>query len=161
MKELWDQHGYDHLALSRQNLRDQAARLEKSLGNAAGNIVSNVRRRQRNEVERNDIESTVNIENFSTEQNANQAYQGTNLHINQPSTPPGPVKTQQSEEERALMEKASQMFGLVYTQPGNYENREIDTRTKERPTKNDIEIINNTVTKLVNQSSAVSPIEIG
>lgn len=32
MKELWDAKGYESLGLSSQNLRDQAARLEKSLG---------------------------------------------------------------------------------------------------------------------------------
>jgi hypothetical protein len=31
MKELWDERGYAYLGLSCQNLRDQAARLEKTL----------------------------------------------------------------------------------------------------------------------------------
>ena len=42
MKELWDKMSYEHLDLSSHNLRDQAARLKKSLGNAASNIVSRV-----------------------------------------------------------------------------------------------------------------------
>ena len=32
MKELWDQMGHEDLGFTKQNLRDQAARLEKSLG---------------------------------------------------------------------------------------------------------------------------------
>ena len=32
MKELWDAKGYGELGFSNQNLRDQAARLEKSVG---------------------------------------------------------------------------------------------------------------------------------
>lgn len=32
MKELWDLKGYKDLGFSGQNLRDQAARLEKSMG---------------------------------------------------------------------------------------------------------------------------------
>ena len=32
MKELWDQMGHEDMGFTKQNLRDQAARLEKSLG---------------------------------------------------------------------------------------------------------------------------------
>jgi hypothetical protein len=32
IKELWDERGYEYLGLSCQNLRDQAARLEKTMG---------------------------------------------------------------------------------------------------------------------------------
>lgn len=38
MKELWNQHGCEYLAIPRKNLRNQAAPLEKPLGNAANNI---------------------------------------------------------------------------------------------------------------------------
>ena len=36
MKELWDEAGYADLNLTSQNLRDQAASLEKTLGNVGG-----------------------------------------------------------------------------------------------------------------------------
>ena len=55
MKELWDQHGYEYLAIPRKNLQNQAARLEKSLGNAANNILDKVGRRQGDETKRNKI----------------------------------------------------------------------------------------------------------
>ena len=32
VKELWDDSGFGHLDLTSQNLRDRAARLEKSMG---------------------------------------------------------------------------------------------------------------------------------
>ena len=38
MKELWDDLGYGELGLTAQNLRDQAARLEKSLGSIKGTM---------------------------------------------------------------------------------------------------------------------------
>ena len=49
MKELFDQAGYEHF--TRQNLGDQAAHLEKLLGNVTGNVSSKVGRRRRNELE--------------------------------------------------------------------------------------------------------------
>ena len=51
MKELFDQASHEHLGFTRQNLRDQAAHLEKSLGNVTENVSSKVGRRQRNELE--------------------------------------------------------------------------------------------------------------
>lgn len=47
MKELWDERGYEYLGLSCQNLRDQAARLEKTMGdtiviNSGNGIKENV-----------------------------------------------------------------------------------------------------------------------
>ena len=37
MSELWSERGYSDLGLSSQNLRDQAARLEKTFGNVQDN----------------------------------------------------------------------------------------------------------------------------
>ena len=41
MKELWDDSEYGNLQLTEQNLRDQASRLEKTLGNVTEVIVNN------------------------------------------------------------------------------------------------------------------------
>ena len=38
MNELWEEMGYENLALTSQNLRDQAASLEKTLGNVVETI---------------------------------------------------------------------------------------------------------------------------
>ena len=52
MKELWDDMGYAEIGLSSQNLRDQAARVERTLGNVKDTIRANVgcgkRERSRN-----------------------------------------------------------------------------------------------------------------
>ena len=53
MKELWDEMGYENLALTSQNLRDQAARLEKTLGNVAETISRRVGMREKQTREEN------------------------------------------------------------------------------------------------------------
>ena len=42
MKELWDEAGFENLALTRKNLRLQAARLEKSIGDVGYLIAASV-----------------------------------------------------------------------------------------------------------------------
>ena len=49
---MWDDLGYQHLAFSSQNLRDHAAALEKTLGDAASDIVSRVGRTERRDQEK-------------------------------------------------------------------------------------------------------------
>ena len=44
MKDMWDELGYGHLALSSQNLRDKATALERTVGNVSRDIVWNVGR---------------------------------------------------------------------------------------------------------------------
>ena len=39
MKDMWDELGYGHLALSSQNLRDKAAALERTVGNVSRDVV--------------------------------------------------------------------------------------------------------------------------
>ena len=41
-KELWDQMGHEDLEFTRQNLRDQAARREKSLGSVTSTITNGI-----------------------------------------------------------------------------------------------------------------------
>ena len=43
MKELWDQMGNEDLGLMKQNLRDQAARLEKSFGSVTSAITNGIK----------------------------------------------------------------------------------------------------------------------
>ena len=43
MKELWDQMGQTDLGFAKQNLRDQAARLEKSLGSVTRTITNGIK----------------------------------------------------------------------------------------------------------------------
>ena len=49
MKELWDDSGFGNLELTSQNLRDQAARLEKTMGDVRVVISESVGQRVREE----------------------------------------------------------------------------------------------------------------
>ena len=121
MKELFDQAGYEHLGFTRQNLRDQAAHLEKSLGNVTGNVSSKVGRRRRNELEsliegNETCESTQVLEseihcniivNTHTDQNANHDEMDLHSrHANQ-ENPVGPDNSSLSEGALELIEKST------------------------------------------------------
>ena len=64
MKELWDELGYAEMHLTSQNLRDQAARLEKRSGNVRETIVESVGIHRDRESGRENTESAerINIE---------------------------------------------------------------------------------------------------
>ena len=51
MKITWEEKGYGDLALTSQNLRDQAARLEKTLGSVADSLSAGIERVERREEE--------------------------------------------------------------------------------------------------------------
>ena len=74
-------------------------------------------------------------------------------HVN----PTGPVSTL-SKEACKLFEKATQLFASVNSYPGDYKSPQIDTRTKEKPSGNDLENINKTVEELIRQN-VISPVE--
>ena len=57
MKDMWDELGYEHLALSSQNLRDKAAALERMVGNVSKDYVRNVGRAERTRSERGNEEN--------------------------------------------------------------------------------------------------------
>ena len=57
MKELWDEMGYAGLNISKQNLRNQAAYVEKSLGDVSEVIRNNVGRRGIEEQESDETDS--------------------------------------------------------------------------------------------------------
>lgn len=56
-----------------------------------------------------------------------------------------------------MLDKATQLFASVNSDPGEYKSRQIDTRTKEKP-GNDLENINKTVEELMRQI-IISPVE--
>ena len=43
MKELWDQMGHEDMEFTKQNLRDQATRLEKFLGSVTSTITNRIK----------------------------------------------------------------------------------------------------------------------
>ena len=72
MKNMWDDLGYQHFALSSQNLRDLAAALEKTLGDVASDIVSQEGRTETRDQEKESEQeenSRHNISNNNTSEN--------------------------------------------------------------------------------------------
>ena len=160
MKDLWESKGYGELSLSSQNLRDQAARLEKSLGNVVELMSSQVGAREEPEGERVMELATNNLsQNFiinSVESSENEA----NLHmpaVESNNSPLGPVNTL-SDDACELLEASEQMIGMINTRMGDFVAREIDTRTKGRPTASDIRNINSAITEMM-QRNNISPTE--
>ena len=43
MKQLWDQMGHENMGFTKRNLRDQVARLEKSLGSVTSTITNGIK----------------------------------------------------------------------------------------------------------------------
>lgn len=73
MKDFWEELGMEHLELTSQNLRDQAAALDKSIGSVAENIASRVGRGRRSAGGRggNEAEEEGNLERDNS-QHANE-----------------------------------------------------------------------------------------
>ena len=76
MRELWDDSGYAGLNLTCQNLRDQAARMEKTTGNVKDTIIRNAM--NRNEKQRESEE--LIIQEIRNEFNSSQS-DTANLHF--------------------------------------------------------------------------------
>ena len=57
--------------------------------------------------------------------------------------------------EKELFERSSQSFASVNAREGDYSNRAIDTRIKQRPTKSDLKTINKVINCLVEQNKVV------
>ena len=143
MKQLWEEKGYGYLELTEQNLRDQAAKLEKTLGNVRQRISENIRTR---ECERNEEP----VEGF---QNANTGDQ--DLHMEESEAVPD-ERPSLSSEARELLKSATNVYIHIHPCEGDFSNRTIDTRTKGTPTKGDHENINKVITELMKQCR-VSP----
>lgn len=82
MKDSWGKLGMEHLELTSQNLRDQAAALDKSIGSVAGNIASRVGRGRRNGGGRegNEAEEEGNLERDNSQHVNEQQRIGATLH---------------------------------------------------------------------------------
>ena len=75
MKELWEEMGYKNLVPTSQNVRYQAARLEKTLGNVSETISRKVGKRE-NQI----IEENLEIEESATPNSNSQEEADPNLH---------------------------------------------------------------------------------
>ena len=165
MKELWNDKGYAGLNLSCQNLRDQAAKVEKSLGDVSEVIMNNVGRRETELYETNEL--TVDSEDqfiFGCETINSQCEQSTpsNLHTSaniQSQEDPADVLI--NTQIKTILEIACPLYESVAAIPGDFSARTVDTRTKERPTLADIENINKASSELMRQKSTGIPRESG
>ena len=119
MKGLWEQKGYGYLNLSEQNLRDHAAELEKTLGNAGHKFSDSVGTRDRGK----------NKEDVECFQYANAGDQ--DLHMEESIPVPDEQPNTLSSEARELLETSAHIYTQISPCEGDFKNRTIDTRTKE------------------------------
>ena len=146
MKELWDELGYQGHDFTCQNLRDQAARQEKSLGNVGETICERVgTRRPPPENEREICDMLDN----SSQSLQTQTFENANEPELQHSVPQESL----CQETKLLLDSAIKIFDSIKSEPGEFMNRDIDTRTKERPSQREIENINKAITELTKTTS--------
>ena len=140
---------YENLALTSQNLRDQAARLEKCIGDVGYLIAASVGLRTSEEADGSEgSTSEVNVCNV----------QATNFVINQHENAdlhkvPDEISLEGQGTSSVKTHAISLILARVNTSPGEFGEREFDTRIKERPTKRDLDNINQTITEIMKQAS--------
>ena len=134
MKDLWEEKGYADLGFTSHYLRDQAAKLEKSVGNLRDLISVSVSSRE-NQNMSSSGEMNVNcVANFQDANSNNIA----NLHTAERVLLPEEQVNTLNEETHALVDGAALVLSRVKTQEGEFINHEIDMRIKEKPTNNDL-----------------------
>ena len=62
-----------------------------------------------------------------------------------------------SQEANELIDLASPLYELIVADPGDFSNRLIDTRTKEQPTRADIQNINDACGRLLGSNTTGNP----
>ena len=132
MKQLWDNSEFADLNISTQNLRDQAARIEKSLGSAGSTI------REESNTANDLLQSKVDNQETSSEDLEQDNYEfnndtisSRNLHSSHSSQVPEENET--SSEVKNIFQAAKLVFASVVADPGDFSNRLLDSRTKKRP----------------------------
>ena len=144
MKNMWDELGYGYLALSSQNLRDKAAALERTVGNVSRDIVRNVGRSDGTRSERGNEENAQIVAVESSGQNANELRRRESANLYTGST--------QGQVEEIVNTLTTPEKELFERSEGDYSNRAIDTRIKQRPTQSDLKTINKVINGLVEQN---------
>ena len=117
MRELWSGRGYSDLGLSCQNLRDQAARLEKTFGNVQGTILKNT---------------------GVTKHRREFAYVLRTRRSKSPVLTPMDLNPCAHE----ILEGVTSILASISPIIGEFGRRNIDTRIKQRPTRTDVKNIN-------------------
>ena len=155
MKDLWEEHGYAELKLFEQNLRDQAAKLEQTLGNVEEVFLSSrnegeVRNDQETQQSQDDINAVqnVNIQNANLE----QELQDIDLHTTTRNRTREEIDST-NPAYQALLQSSQDILSSIQTNQGDFTMRKIDTRTKEKPKSDDLRNINSAVEELMEQNS--------
>ena len=160
MKELWDQMGHEDLGLTKQNLRDQAARLEKSLGSVTSTITNGIKAKRGGDnaegVLNNRNQIAINADQEEPDLNTTLTQYQQRDHGDLFSQPDLHTTLTQDQEMCSLLEPANRIMEIISTHPGNYSQCDIDTRTKETPSTKDLEKINQAV-KLLTECYEVTP----
>ena len=145
MKELRDEAGFENLALTSQNLQDQAAKLKKSIGLRAGSEEAD---------ESEGGTSEVNVCNVQASSFVINQHENAGLHtVADENSLEGPG-SELSQDTRDLIDSSCLILVYVNTSPGEFGERAFDTGTKERPTKHDLDNINLTIAELMKQNQA-------
>ena len=149
MKELWDQMGHEDLGLTKQNLRDQAARLEKSLGSVTRTITRGIKAKRGGDNAEGALNNGRQIAENGDQRQTEHAYNPTQNQqrdngdlFSEPDLRTTLTQQQQlnngDQERCSFLEPASTIMEAISTNPGEYSQRDIDTRTKETPSTKDL-----------------------
>ena len=150
MKELQDQMGHEDMGFTKQNLRDQAARLEKSLGNVTRAITNGIKTKRGGHNAAGDLSNGRQIPKTADQEEPNlhtiltQNQQRDNGDLfSEPDLHTTLTKEQHlnngDQERCSFLEPANRIMETISTHPGDYSQRDIDTRTKETPSTKDTE----------------------
>ena len=138
MKQLWDNSEFADLNISTQNLRDQAATIEKSLGSAGSTI------REESKTANDLLQPNVDNKETSSEDLEQHNYEfnndtisprNFNLHSTSSQVP---EENETPAEVKNIFQAAKLFFSLVAADPGDFSNRLLESRAKKRPTNQDI-----------------------
>ena len=150
MKELQDQMGHEDMGFTKQNLRDQAARLEKSLGNVTRAITNGIKTKRGGHNAAGDLSNGRQIAKTADQEEPNlhtiltQNQQRDNGDLfSEPDLHTTLTQEQQlnngDHERCSFLEPANRIMETISTHPGDYSQRDIDTRTKETTSTKDRE----------------------
>ena len=139
LNQLWDNSEFADLNISTQNLRDQAARIEKSLGSAGATI------REESNTANDLLQPNVDNQETSSEDLEQDNYEFNNDTIS-------PQENETPAEVKNIFQAAKLVFASVAADPGDFSNRLLDSRTKKRPTNQDIININAAIEQLMKQN---------
>ena len=138
MKELWDQMGHEDTGFTKQNLRDQAARLEKSLGSVISTITNGIKAKRGGDnaegalnngrqIAKNADQEEPNLHTTLTQsqqRNNGDLFSDPDLH----TTLTQEQQLNNGDQERcSFLEPANRIMETISTHPGDYSQRDIET----------------------------------